>query len=156
VEVREGEGWRLVVDPTRIPFVALIGGADWASELTGREVLALKKAAGRLVEQHRALADGLMAEEALDLELELPLADPRTAGGPGGSLWLGLSGDRSHWSLRLVLTPAPGGRGLEGGWDDAASAPFAAALAGLDGLAGLVHPAGLEGPADPTGSAETR
>ncbi len=143
MEVREGEGWRLVVDPTRRPFLALIGGSNWASELTGPEVLALQQASQRLVDQHRVLVDGLMAEEAIDLELELPLADPKREGGPEGSLWLGLTGDRSRWSLRLVLTPSPGGRGFEGGWDEAASAPFAAALAALDGLA------------DPTGSAET-
>ncbi len=126
MEICEGQGWRLVVDPSRSPYTALIGGEGWASELTGAELLALQRASGRLTEQHGALADTLMAEEAIDIELELPIGEPRADG--GGSLWLGLRGDRSGWSLQLVLTPEPGSRGIEGGWNPAASAAFAAAL----------------------------
>jgi hypothetical protein len=126
VEICEGQGWRLVVDPSRSPYTALIGGEGWASELTGAELLALQRASGRLTEQHGALADTLMAEEAIDIELELPIGEPRADG--GGSLWLGLRGDLSGWSLQLVLTPEPGSRGIEGGWNPAASAAFAAAL----------------------------
>jgi hypothetical protein len=126
VEICEGQGWRLVVDPSRAPFTALIGGEGWASELTDAELLALQQATGRLIAQHAALADSLMAEEAIDIELELPIGDPRAD--DGGSLWLGLRGDRRSWSLQLVLTPEPGSRGLEGGWTAAASAAFAAAL----------------------------
>jgi hypothetical protein len=143
VEVREGKGWRLVVDPDRWPFAALIGGAGWASELTTAELLTLQQATRRLVDQHRALVEGLMAEEALELELELPLEGLTTADGrQGGSLWLALSGDRRRWALRLVLTPAPGVRGIEAAWDDPASAAFAAALAGLDGLDSLAASGG--------------
>ena len=126
MEICEGQGWRLVVDPSRSPYTALIGGEGWASELTVAELLALQRASGRLTEQHGALADTLMAEEAIDIELELPIGEPRADG--GGSLWLGLRGDRSGWSLQLVLTPEPGSRGIEGGWNPAASAAFAAAL----------------------------
>jgi hypothetical protein len=98
VEICEGQGWRLVVDPSRNPYTALIGGEGWASELTVAELLALQRASGRLTEQHGALADTLMAEEAIDIELELPIGEPRADG--GGSLWLGLRGDRSGWSLQ--------------------------------------------------------
>ena len=126
MEICEGQGWRLVVDPSRSPYTALIGGEGWACELTAAELLALQRASGRLTEQHGALADTLMAEEAIDIELELPIGEPRADG--GGSLWLGLRGDRSGWSLQLVLTPEPGSRGIEGGWNPAASAAFAAAL----------------------------
>ena len=126
MEIGEGPGWRLVVDPTRAPFIALIGGDGWASELTAAELGALQQAAGRLTAQHRAMADVMMAEEAVAMEVELPIGDPEA--GDGGSLWLGLEGDRHHWTLQLVLTPAPGGRGLEGGWDAAASEAFSAAL----------------------------
>jgi hypothetical protein len=126
VEICEGKGWRLVVDPDRFPYTALIGGEGWASELNNAELLALRRGVGRLVAQHRGLAEGLMAEEALDLELEQPItAGP---GGESGTLWLGLSGDRRQWSLRLVLTPAPASRAIEGSWDAAASRAFAAAL----------------------------
>ena len=126
MEICEGQGWRLVVDPSRSPYTALIGGEGWACELTGAELLALQRASGRLTAQHLALAGTLMAEEAIDIELELPIGDPRS--NAGGSLWLGLRGDRGSWSLHLVLTPEPGRRGMEGGWPAPASAAFAAAL----------------------------
>jgi hypothetical protein len=126
VEICEGQGWRLVVDPSRTPYTALIGGEGWASELTGVELLTLQQATGRLIAQHGDLAGTLMAEEAIDIELELPIGDPRADA--GGSLWLGLRGDRRGWSLQLVLSPEPGSRGIEGGWNPAASAAFAAAL----------------------------
>lgn len=126
MEICEGQGWRLVVDPARAPYTALIGGEGWASELNREELLALRRGVLRLKAQHHALADGLMAEEALDLELEQPIGAGH--GGAAGSLWLGLSGDRHHWSLRLVLTPGPGSRGIEGAWGAAASGAFAAAL----------------------------
>ncbi len=126
MEICEGQGWRLVVDPSRSPFTALIGGEGWASELTEDELLALQQAARRLTAQHGALVDTLMAEEAIDIELELPVGEDRPGG--GGSLWLGLRGDRGSWSLQLVLTPEPGSRGIEGGWGAPASAAFAAAL----------------------------
>ena len=126
MEICEGDGWLLVMDPGRAPFPALIGGAGWASELTGAELVTLQRAARRLTAQHEAMAGALIAEEAVDMELELPIGDGRTGG--LGSLWLGLSGDRHHWSLQLVLTPGPGSRAMEGSWSAAASAAFAAAL----------------------------
>lgn len=126
MEICEGPGWRLVVDPARAPFIALIGGDGWASELTAAELGALRLAAGRLTAQHRAMADVLMAEEAVAMEVELPIGEPE--GGDAGSLWLGLEGDRRDWTLQLVLTPAPGLRGIEGGWSAAASEAFSAAL----------------------------
>lgn len=126
MEICEGQGWRLVVDASRTPYTALIGGEGWACELTGAELLALQQASGRLTAQHVALAGTLMAEEAIEIELELPIGDP--CSDAGGSLWLGLRGDRGSWSLQLVLTPEPGSRGIEGGWKPAASAAFAAAL----------------------------
>ncbi|AFY30223.1 DUF1818 family protein [Cyanobium gracile] len=126
MEVCEGPGWRLVVDPARWPFTALIGGDGWATELTAAELRALQLAAARLTAQHRAMANVLMAEEAVAMEVELPIGDPEA--GEGGSLWLGLDGDRHRWTLQLVLTPAPGGRGIEGGWSAAASEAFSAAL----------------------------
>jgi hypothetical protein len=126
VDIGEGRGWRLEVDAARAPFIALIGGDGWASELTAAELRALQQAAARLTAQHRAMADVLMAEEAVTLEVELPIGDPEA--GDAGSLWLGLDGDRHRWTLQLVLTPGPGARGIEGGWGAAASEAFSAAL----------------------------
>ena len=81
MEIGEGPGWRLVVDPTRAPFIALIGGDVGASELTAAELGALQQAAGRLTAQHRAMADVLMAEEAVAMEVELPIGDPEAGDG---------------------------------------------------------------------------
>jgi hypothetical protein len=120
VLVQEGEGWRLAVDPSRQPFSVLIGGCGWGVELSAAEAWALRRGVGRLAEQHRGLVPTLMEEESIELELELTLE--------AGSLWLALVGDRCHWSLRFVLTPATGQRAVEGSWSPAASGAFAAAL----------------------------
>ena len=117
MQVHEGEGWRLLVDPARHPFVVLIGGAGWAAELTAGEARALQQGIAQVVAQRAALADQLMAEEAITLELDQ------------GVLWLELEGEGDRWQLRFVLTPEGPQRGLEGSWDPAASRAFAAALA---------------------------
>jgi hypothetical protein len=133
VEICQGEGWRLVLDPARYPFSALIGGQDWAAELNGDELSALWRAIRRLHRQHAQLVDQLLAEESIELELELPL----TANEASGSLWVALEGDRQDWSLRFVLSPGAGVRAFEGGWSTGASGPFAAALEGIEGRLGL-------------------
>lgn len=133
VRVQEGEGWRLAVDPSRQPFPVLIGGAGWAAELSAEEAVALRRGIGRLVDQLGDLAETLMPEEAIELDLELDLSP--------GALWLALEGDRRHWSLRFVLTPHPGRRGLEGAWAPAASGAIAAALELASAIADLGTPA---------------
>ena len=47
---------------------------------------------GRLQDQHLAIADQLMAEEAIEIALEQ------------GPWWMELSGDRQRWCLRFVLS----------------------------------------------------
>ena len=118
---REGEGWRLAWDGSRQPFVVLIGGDGWAAELTLAEAEALRDALTDLSAQHAALVDQLLAEEAIELELE---RDP---------WWLAIEGDRERWSLRVLLSPSPGQRALEGSWSVAAAAPFLQALQQLNG-----------------------
>jgi len=125
MEVREGPGWRLVVDSDRQPFGVLIGGGDaaagaWAAEFSFAEALALRRGVAILLQQHQALVDTLMAEEAIELAMEVACE--------GGDLWLCLEGDRNRWCLRFVLTPAPGQRGVEGSWGGEASMALAAAL----------------------------
>jgi hypothetical protein len=117
MQVQEGQGWRLLVDPARHPFVVLIGGAGWAAELTAQEAQTLRQAFGQLQQQHAAIADQLMDEESITLELDL------------GGLWMAIDGDRSSWQARFLLTPGDGQRALEGGWDAVASQALAAALA---------------------------
>ena len=99
----------------------LIGGADWAVELSAAEAESLRAAVADLVEQHAALVDQLMAEESISLELER------------APWWLAIEGDRAAWGLKLVLSPAPGQRAFEGGWPAPASQAFSAALQQLHG-----------------------
>ena len=124
MQVREGEGWRLLVDPARHPFPVLIGGEAWAAEFTWTEARELAQLATELERQLAAIADQLMPEETIVLELERELSP--------GSLWMELEGERGKWSLRFVLTPAPGRRALEAGWGPRASLAICAALQGLN------------------------
>lgn len=128
MDIQEGSGWRLALDPARDPFGALIGGERWAVELQARELRALRHGVLRLLAQHRQLRSSLMAEEQIELELDLPLLGPAAPGAAAGSLFVALLGDRHRWSLRFVLTPAPGGRAVEGAWSPEASVALAAAL----------------------------
>jgi hypothetical protein len=120
MRVLEGVGWRLAVDPERAPWPVLIGGEGWAAELSWQEAGLLRRCVLQLVAQLEGMADQLMAEEAITLEVETPC--------PPGSLWVELEGDRTAWSLRFVLAAGGGSRGLEGSWGERASGPLAAAL----------------------------
>lgn len=122
MQVQEGEGWRLLVDPARCPFPVLVGGAGWAAELSRAEAAQLISGVGQLLAQHGALADQLMPEEAITLEWERD------------DLWIALEGSRRSWALRFVLTPATGQRALEGEWLAPASAAMAAALEAVRSL----------------------
>ncbi len=117
----EGEGWRLAWDAGRHPFSVLIGGDGWAAELSEAEASALRDGLRDLIDQHRQLNEQLMAEEAIELELER------------GGWWICLDGDRQSWTLRVMLTPEPGQRAIEGRWTREAAACFSAALSQLHG-----------------------
>ncbi len=155
MQVQEGEGWRLAHDPSRAPYPVLVGGCGWAAELSLLEARSLQEGLCRLRQQHRSLETLLMPEEQVSLELELQLEPevpaPPSAGpgaGPGaweaGSLWLGLDGDRQRWALRFVLSPGGPRRGVEGAWQEGASAAIAAALA----LLPLADPCEIAGGAE--------
>ena len=112
----EGPGWRLAVDPARPGYQALTGGDGWALEISLDELSQLKSLCGRLQDQHLAIADQLMAEEAIEIALEQ------------GPWWLELSGDGERGCLRFVLS-APSGHGAEGSWQPPASSELCLALA---------------------------
>lgn len=134
MQICEGPGWRLQTEPSRLHFPALIGAEDWAVELSSAEYAALRRAILSLRLQWQELLPSLMAEEQLDLEVDLTLESDATR--EQGSLHVALSGDGTGWALRFVLTPASGSRAVEGGWGVQASALLAAALERLpEGLA---------------------
>ena len=113
---QEGPGWRLALDSSRQHFSALIGGEGWAFELTEKEWQGLVALLLVLTEQHQALQSQLMAEEAIELEMER-------------GLWWGcLEGDRIQWSLGVVLQGTLGCRGLEAHWPAPAAQAFVAAM----------------------------
>ncbi|MXY62852.1 MAG: DUF1818 family protein [Synechococcus sp. SB0665_bin_28] len=122
---REGDGWRLAVDPAR-PFVALVGGDGWACELRAAELQALSHGVAALVRQHSIVAEQLMAEESITINHE------------SRGLWLELRGTAASWSLRFLLEPDTD-RGCEGSWSAQASPQVAMALQQL-GNSGPLHP----------------
>lgn len=132
MQIREGQGWRLQIDPQRHPFTALIGGDHWAIELMSRELACLRRGVLSLLNQRRQLQELLMPEEELDLELDLSLPAADAGSDGDGSLFVALSGTAECWSLRFVLTPAGSSRAAEGGWTPEASPALAAALEGLE------------------------
>lgn len=138
MEINEGKGWRLRIDPQRRPYAALIGGDLWAVELRPWELATLQRAVAHLEAQYLQLQPTLMAEEELDLELDLELepeapaaSDPAGRPDRAGCLHVALTAAAGGWALRFVLTPADGARAVEGGWCADASPPLAAALARL-------------------------
>ena len=112
---QEGDGWRVSHDPSRGEFCVLVGGERWAFELTEPEWRDLVDLLATLEQQHRGLVDQLMPEESIELELDR------------GVWWGCLSGDRSQWELRILLTPQQG-RAAEGEWPAPAAAAAVAAL----------------------------
>ena len=122
---REGDGWRLAVDPAK-PFAALVGGEGWACELRAAELQALCHGVTLLVRQHSAIADQLMAEESITISHE------------SCGLWLELQGTAASWSLRFLLEPEAD-RGCEGAWSAQASPHLALALQQLN-CSGPLHP----------------
>lgn len=112
---QEGPGWRLVRDSDRAPFSVLVGGLDWAFELSDDEWTSLADVVISLVDQHRALVDQLMDEESIELELDR------------APWWGCLEGTREAWSLSVVLS-ATMGRSVEGSWRPPAAQAMAAAM----------------------------
>ena len=102
-------------DPSRGKYCFLVGGEYWAFELTESEWRDLVDLVETLEQQHRSLVDQLMPEESIELELDR------------GVWWGCLSGDRSQWGLRILLTPLEG-RAAEGEWPVPVAAAVVAAL----------------------------
>lgn len=102
-------GWR----PEAAVYPALVGGDDWAVELTAAEFADLRRLLGQLTEAIAAIAPELMPEEQIDCEVESEV------------LWLGAEGLPDAYGVRLILSQ---GRGAEGYWPPGAIAGLVAAL----------------------------
>ncbi len=90
---KEGLGWRIIRDSSRDNFSTLIGGQDWAIELTNSEWDILITVVIDLAEQYSDIKTQLMQDEDITLEL---VRNPWKAI---------LKGDKFGWSLKLILTP---------------------------------------------------
>lgn len=99
--LKYGSGWRLGWNPTAAVYKGLIGGDDWAIELTEAEWQDLRRLLSQLTATMAAMATELMDEESIACEAESEL------------LWLEATGFPDNYSLRLILYQ---GRGCEGNW----------------------------------------
>ncbi|KGG14811.1 MULTISPECIES: DUF1818 family protein [unclassified Prochlorococcus] len=102
---REGPGWRLERDELRTGFPVLIGGENWAVELSSNEWQSLNGVILDLIGQYEQLKSQLMPEEKVFLEIErLPW-------------WACIDGNSENWSLKLILSAeGTDKRGLEVFW----------------------------------------
>ena len=102
---KEGLGWRLIRDQSRGDFTTLIGGENWAIELTDSEWNSFVQVVFDLYQQYLDVKDQLMGDEDITLEIE---RNP----------WMAiLKGDRYGWSLKFILSQSEAlHRGAEFFW----------------------------------------
>ena len=87
----EGPGWRLASDSSKTNYSYLIGGDNWAVEVSKEEWNILIPMVIELIDQHTKLKNQLMPEEKVSLEME------------HYPWWALLDGDKNLWSLKLIL-----------------------------------------------------
>jgi hypothetical protein len=106
-QVKSGAGWRLGWDAEATEFCGLVGGDDWAIELTEAELNDFCHLTAKLAETVSQLSEELMDEEKVSCEVESDL------------LWLEAEGYPQAFSLRLMILS---GRRAEGYWNSQAVA----------------------------------
>jgi hypothetical protein len=110
------KGWRLGWDPDATVFKGLIGGEDWAIELTPTEFQDFCRLTAQLADTMAAMATHLMDAERLTCEAE------------SETLWLEAEGYPDAFSLRVLLLT---GRQAEGSWPAAVVPALLQAIPGL-------------------------
>ncbi|NJR65375.1 MAG: DUF1818 family protein [Leptolyngbyaceae cyanobacterium CRU_2_3] len=104
-QLREGEGWRLGWNPDAEVFRGLVGGENWALELTEAELEDFCRLIVQLADTLRQISSELMDGERVSCEVE------------SDQLWLEAEGFPQAYTLRLLLLK---GRGAEGAWGESA------------------------------------
>jgi hypothetical protein len=112
-QLRSGDGWRLgwdenarcSADTQRVAFPGLVGGDEWAIELTAAELDDFCRLAAQLAETMGQMNQELMDEERICCEAESDL------------VWLEAEGFPHAYDLRLIVLT---GRRGEGFWAAAA------------------------------------
>ena len=102
-------GW----DPDAQMFQGLVGGAEWAVELTAPEFADFCRLSQQLVEAIHQIRDELMEEEAIACEASSEL------------IWMEVRGDADTYGLSFIVLS---GRRAEGAWDAAATAELMQAV----------------------------
>ncbi len=99
--LKQGQGWRLGWDNQAIIYPWLVGGENWAIELTEREFADFCRLFEQLTSTMTVMAEELMDEERIACEAESEL------------LWLGVEGFPHAYSLRVIINQD---RRCEGNW----------------------------------------
>lgn len=102
---QKGAGWRLGWNPEAECYQGLVGGEDWALELTAAELEAFCRLLQQLAVTMAEMAGELMDEERIACEVE------------SDGLWLEAEGFPHAYSVRLILQQ---GRCCEGNWPETA------------------------------------
>jgi hypothetical protein len=98
--LKSGAGWRVGWNPEG-KYSGLVGGDDWAFELTADELADFCRLLGQLVANVRSIEAELMDEESIACEAESDL------------VWMQVAGISGKYDLRLILNT---GRSCEGNW----------------------------------------
>lgn len=96
-----GTGWRLGWNPEGAGFQGLVGGEDWAIELTEEEFEDFYRLLGQLTETMVQMASELMDEERIACEAE------------SDRLWMQVEGFPNAYTVQFILNT---GRRCEGSW----------------------------------------
>ncbi|MDQ2097880.1 MAG: DUF1818 family protein [Tychonema bourrellyi B0820] len=99
--IKTGDGWRLGWNPDAADFQGLVGGDDWAIELTEAELQDFCRVLAQLAATMSEMASELMDEEKIAIEAESDL------------VWMEVEGYPQAYSVQLILN---GGRRCEGFW----------------------------------------
>jgi Domain of unknown function (DUF1818) len=113
--LKAGTGWRIGWNPDS-EYSGLVGGDDWAFELTAAELADFCRLLEQLVGNIRSMQAELMDEESIACEVESDL------------VWMQVEGIPNKYSLRLILNT---GRSCEGNWTAAAVPELVAAVDSL-------------------------
>lgn len=99
--LKTGTGWRLGWNPQAVEFQALVGGEDWAIELTQEEFEDFHRLLGQLVETMTQIANELMDEERIACEAQ------------SDHVWIQVEGFPNAYTVQFILNT---GRQCEGSW----------------------------------------
>jgi Domain of unknown function (DUF1818) len=104
-QLKQGAGWRLGWDSNAIAFQGLVGGDEWAIELTTAELEDFCQLVAQLNTILCQMSQELMDEERITCEVESEL------------IWLEAEGYPDNYELRLIVLT---GRRGEGFWNASA------------------------------------